>query len=519
MRERLSGVWITVRERWSNTTRQLRILLLGGAAIVFAAAIVIVLILNHTEYVVLYNNMTVSQNAEVLAQLQEIGVQGQIRGTAILIPAQHENAVRMHLAVRGQPQGDGFGYDIFAMAGGLTATQADREFYATAQAQARLSAMIMTIPEIREAWVTINFQDTTSFIFAADRLPASVAVVIERMPGRNLRPEQVQGILNIVMASVQGVHEDNVQIMDSVDGDLRLMLLGGGAADRHAQALRLTEMVNETFRRRILQLLVPVYGDDGVEVRVNSVLDTAERTTERIDYIPFDPLDPTNNPLDYRETEWERTVLGGPAQGVPGATDNIDVPMYLAEVDDGTGIHAFGRRVEDFLVSSERNMIIDAGLEIVNMSVAVIIDAEELTPGVRDQVTNLVAMASGVLPEGIAVHGLPFVRPPVEEPFDPTTIFRSPIFWIIVSVLFLLLAGLAIFFLVIKRRKKVEVIEAIDLEEQASLMDLMAAQDDFEPIQLPETQESKLKSQIKDLADTDPEIVAQLIKTWLLSAT
>ena len=41
---------------------------------------------------------------------------------------------------------------------------------------------------------------------------------------------------------------------------------------------------------------------------------------------------------------------------------------------------------------------------------------------------------------------------------------------------------------------------------------------EYEPIQLVDTQEQKLKAQIRDLAVSDPEIVAQLIKTWLVNA-
>jgi len=522
MKERLSGLWVSVRERWSNTTKQLKILLLGGIAAIFIAAMVIVSILGRTDYIVLYNNLTVQENAEVMVQLQSIGVQGRLEGNALLIPQAQENAVRMHLAVMGQPMGGTSGFDIFQMGGGLTATQADRDFFANAQAEANLVAMIRTIPEVRDASVVINRQEAGAFIFESERLPAQVAVVIERMPGRNLRPEQVQGMVNLILTSVPGVSEENISIMDSMNGDLRLMLTEN-FSDRHQQVLRLTEQVNDTFRRRVLGMLVPVYGEGRVEVQINSVLDTSDRTTESVTYIPFDENDPRNNPVNFFESEFERTLLGGAAEGVPGATDNIDVPMYAAEADDGDGVHVYARNVIDFLVSSEHTMLINDGMDIVDMSVAVLIDSAGLPAGDRDVLIDLVAAAAGVAPYRVSVQSLPFATAPVIAP-ETSSVFQSGVFWGVLGSIALLVAGLGI--LMIRARKKKAALaaaaaaEAAAAEEEAtSLMEMMSAQEeDFEPIVLPETPEQKLKGQIKDLADSDPEIVAQLIKTWLVSA-
>ena len=519
MRDRFAGLWLSFKERWQNTSRQLRILLLGGGAAVLIAALVVVLVLNHTNYVVLYNNLTVAENAEVLALLQESGVQGVLEGNTILIPQSQENQARMAIAMRGFPVRPS-GHEIYQMGTGLTATQADRNFFENAQATENLANMIRTFPEVRDVQVTINQQESTSFVFAGDRLPASVAVMIERMPGRSLRPEQVSGIINLILASVPGLSEENISISDET-GDLRFML-EGSSGDIHAQRLQLTEQVNQLFRRRILDMLHSVYGEGRVEVRVNSVLDTTERTVDSVTYIPWDENDPTNNPVNFTESEFERTTLGQAVGGVPGATDNVDVPMYGAEADDGEGTHFYRRDIIDFLVSSERAMIVNAGFDIVDMSVAVVIDSESLPGGERDVVLDLVAAASGVQAANISVQNLAFSRPE-SEATQPATIFNNPLFWVLIVLLVLIIAFVAVMMIMAAKKRKeaanAVIVEAFDYTEDNSLAGMMSAgEEDFEPIQLPETQEQKLKSQIKDLADTDPEIVAQLIRTWLLSA-
>ncbi|MCL2579656.1 MAG: flagellar M-ring protein FliF [Oscillospiraceae bacterium] len=521
MRDRLADFWFSFKERWQNTTRQLRILLLGGGAVVLISALVAVLVLNHTEYTVLYNNLTVGENAEVLVLLNNQGVNARLEGNTILVPSDQEGLARMSVAMHGFPVRP-LGYEIYMMGTGLTATQSDREFFYNAQAVQNLASVIRAFPEVRDVQVIINQQETGSFVFAGDRLPASVAIMIDRMPGRNLRAEQIQGIINMTMASVPGLSEENIAISDDT-GNLRMMLDVNTGVDVHAQRLHLTEQVNQIFRRRIMDLLIPVYGEGGVEVRVNSVLDTTERSSEAMTYIPWDENDPANNPINFMESEQEQTTVGGPVGGVPGANDNVDVPQFGALADDNGNIHYYNRVVTDFLVSSERTMWNEGGFTIDSMSAAVIIDADALPNGERDVILDLVAMASGIPLANISVQNLAFSRPDGEEAYQPTTIFQNPLFWVGIALIILIVAGMTVWMILAAKKKKAAaaalIVEPFDYTEEASLAGMMpASEETFEPIQLPETPEQKLKGQIKDLADTDPEIVAQLIRTWLLSA-
>ncbi len=515
MGEKLSAFGGSVKEFWSKISKGMRILLLGGIAGVLLLSLIIVLLLNHTDYIVLYNNLTVEENAGILAQLQEMGVEGKLEGNSILIPAEQENMVRMQLAVRGAPV-DGFGYDTYQLGSGLTSTQYDKNFYDKAQQQERLEAMIKTFAEVRDAHVTLTIPENSIFVLQEDVQKPSASVKIQKNPGRSLSPEQIQGILNLVRNAVPGLEEDNIAIVDE-SGDLRLSMSLAG--DIHSTKLKLTDSVNRSMENRILAMLTPLYGDDHVVVKVNSILNTDEQTTEKIDYIP--PEDP-NNPLkDYEEIEWERQAGTQVAQGVPGANDNIDVPQYAAQVeDDGTGPYYRNHAIYDYLVSSERNQIIKAGLTITDLTVAVLIDKETLGNTERDQVFDLVAKASGVEQEKVSVQGMTFARGPAIDLTGPAsrTILGLPvgvffaILLIIVSLIIILIVWM------VSKRKKEQLAAEGAMDEEASLLEMIAEREaEFEPIQLAESQEQKLRAQIKDLANSDPEIVAQLIRTWLLN--
>jgi len=515
MGEKLSAAWGSVRGFWAKTSKKMRILLLGGIAGILLLSLIIVLLLNHTDYIVLYNNLTVEENAGILAQLQEMGVEGKLEGNSLLIPADQENMVRMQLAVRGAPA-SGFGYDTYQLGGGLTSTQYDKDFYNKAQLQERLEAMIKTFPEVRDAHVTLTIPEKSIFVLEDDVQKPSASVKIQKNPGRQLSAEQVQGILNLVRNAVAGLEEDNIAIVDE-SGDLRLSMSLAG--DVHSTKLKLTDSVNRSVESRILAMLTPLYGENHVVVKVNSVLNTDEQTTEKIDYTP--PQDPSNPLKDYEEIEWERQADDGVAQGVPGANDNIDVPQYNAEAaDDGNGPYYRSHAIYDYLVSSERNQITKAGLTISDLTVAVLIDKEALDSTERDQIFDLVAKASGVTQEKVSVQGMPFARDDTVALEGPAkrTILGMPVgvfFALLLTLISLVIIGIV---LLVSRRNK-EPVPAEETEgESASLMELIAEREaEFEPIQLAETQEQKLRAQIRDLANSDPEIVAQLIRTWLLS--
>jgi flagellar biosynthesis/type III secretory pathway M-ring protein FliF/YscJ len=209
-------------------------------------------------------------------------------------------------------------------------------------------------------------------------------------------------------------------------------------------------------------------------------------------------------------------------EGVAGANDNVGVPEYLAEDVDVTDADSFVvRDVLDYLVSSVREEIVKEGLEITDMSVAVLINANALPADQRDQIIDSVAKASGVPAESISVQNIPFAG---LTPYEPPTIVEDNTTRLLILTGLALLAICIIFVsIILAMRKKQREREAALAAEGAyfdengvPLADLVSHENDFEPIAIPETTEAKLKNQIRDLATSDPEIVAQLIKTWLI---
>lgn len=522
MRERFFDFLRRVRDWWLELTVRRRILYLSIALGVLLISLVLTLLLNRKDYVVLFDDLTNTESAGVIAALNDANVPYTVDGMGnILVERRNEGAARLQLAEL-EFSNVGFKYPI-ALSGGLTETAQDKQRRELYDLQDRLAAAIQLYPEVEKAVVTISLPEKTMFALQSDNTPATAAVVITKKPGRKLTSTQLRGILNIVRDSVSGLSDANISITDET-GDLKSSL--NFNEEINNAKLALTREVNESIRQNVLRTVQPVYGVDNVEVVVSTTLDTNSKTTDQTTYIPFDETNPANNPIASRENERQKSGDGfGVVGGVVGAQDNVGTPQYAAEeADAAASNYYYSHDIYNYLVSSVRDQIVKDGFEITAASISVLINSPALPDGEKDQIYELANKASGIAREYITVQNIQF-RVPIVTTTPGTDPAFQRVLWIAIIGLVALTIIMVMIALASARKKKRLAAEAAAAGEAVLELDeygnpLLPAQEDedFEPISLQETPEQKLKLQIKDLAESDPEIVAGLIKTWLVSS-
>ncbi|MCL2033866.1 MAG: flagellar M-ring protein FliF [Oscillospiraceae bacterium] len=525
MRERINSIIERTREIWASASRRARIILLCSVGAAFALAIVLTVVFNQARYVSLYYDLNQADNAHVIALLNDAGIPYQVDGGRVLVSESDEGRARLMLAVQGF-ENPGFGYEQ-QNSGGLTATQQDKNRREIQGLQDRLQATIELFPEVTKAVVTISMPERTMFALQNNETPVSASITITKRLGRSLSQEQVQGIINIVKDSVQGLAEENISIVDSESGDLKLLLSQEG--DMQSKKLELTQMVSNSLRDHITRVVQPAYGSDNVAIEVVATLNTDSSVRESITYQPIDPNNPQNNPLDYSEHEREQTGGEFPiVGGVPGAQDNVGTPQYVAEEGEAGDVSYYSSHdIYDYLVGSLREQITKDGFVVERASASILINATALREGERDSIIALASNASGIPSENITVQNIPFyvrdiIPTPITQDLGRLLIISGLGFLALCILLLVILTALS-------RRKKARLAaEAAAMDEESdydengvSLMGYLegAEEEEFEPIALQESTEQRLKMQIKDLAESDPEIVAQLVKTWLLSSS
>ena len=129
------------------------LLLLLGVALAVAAGVTVVLWWRGPNWSLLYGNLSDSDSSSVVQALQTGGIEYKLDNNsgAIMVPADKVYAMRMQLASKGIPQGDGVGFEIFDKPNFGISDFVQRANYLRAL-QGELARTIMHIQQV--AWRT-----------------------------------------------------------------------------------------------------------------------------------------------------------------------------------------------------------------------------------------------------------------------------------------------------------------------------------------------------------------------------
>src|SRR2546428_331681 len=200
-------------------------------------------------------------------------------GRAVLVPSERQYEMRLALASRGLPEGGGVGFEIFDK---QTLGQTDflqRLNYQRAL-QGELGRTIGQLGGVEAARVHLALPERSLFV-AEDRRP-SASVVVKLVQGRTLSAAQIDGIVHLVAASVEGLQPEGVTVVDEAGRILTSDRRGAEATGTSSVPLEIQQTVERGAEERIESMLGAVVGRDKVVARVAANLDFArvERTEE-----------------------------------------------------------------------------------------------------------------------------------------------------------------------------------------------------------------------------------------------
>jgi flagellar M-ring protein FliF len=235
-------------------------------------------------------------------------------GRAVLVPGERLYELRLALASRGLPEGGGVGFELFDR---QTLGQTDflqRLNYQRAL-QGELGRTIGQLGGVESARVHVAIPERSLFV-AEDRRP-SASVVLRLAPGRALGRAQIDGIVHLVAASVEGMDPGNVTVVDEAGRMLTPEPRGGDAGAGAGDALEMQRAMERQLEERIESLLAAAVGREKVLARVAATLDFSrvERTEET--------YDPEKTALRTARTTKEETVGGRGPGGAPGVQANL----------------------------------------------------------------------------------------------------------------------------------------------------------------------------------------------------
>ena len=530
VKERLEQLKAVVSKLESRTKK---IILAGvGGLIVFS--IVIALLLNRNSgYEVLFSGLNAEEAQEIMGKLQESEIDYQYSENGVIrVPEKILDQTRASLAFEGYPK-SGFGYQVYTENAGLMTTDTDKDRYALYDLQERIAATIRVIDGVQDAKVTIALGEQRKYVLTEDALNETTGHVMLTMEnGASPSIEQAKAVQLLVASGVPGLEAENVVVVDSATGNEINTAEDEQSGLTSKDTDEIARMVEDQICEKVLHVLIPFYGEENIYVSAKAQINMQTLLRESITYTTPDKINQDDKTGIVSHDQGTIEISGtkdAVEGGVAGADTNADTPVYDTGAEED-GVEGYGARSWDkeFLVNQikEQGQITPGALEDLTVSVAVNGDSYgSLTVGdLRSLVGNAAGIAEIDWNSKISVVSGPFYQDTFqpEEPEEEGGVFSqmvsSPLFYILlVVVLVLLVVAIVLLVLNSKRKKKKAAEEAAAAEgDAAAILEQMPSFDfNKEILDFQNDRGVELKQNIRDFTEENPEISAQLLKTWL----
>lgn len=347
---------------------------LVGVAGAVAAGFAIVLWSQTPQFTQLYSDMGTAEATEVAEALQAADIPYKLTGNGSVMVAESEvHDARLRLAAVGLPKSDSAGMDLMQEQSSFGVSQFMESARYQHALQAELARTIASLGAVSKARVHLAMPKQTAFI--RDNKGASASVVVHLYGGRLLEADQASAIVQFVASSVPNLIANDVTLIDQHG---RLLSSGDEqvAGAQAATQFKFSRRLEETYKKRIEDLLTPLVGAGRVRAEVVADVDFTYTEETR------ESFDPARAVVRSEQISEDQTSgLGSLAGGVPGALSNQPPE---ATGDPAGGVASESQQVEpkNSSRSSVRNYEVDRTIRhtrpmsgaIRKLSVAVLID-------------------------------------------------------------------------------------------------------------------------------------------------
>ena len=417
----------TINEKWKSlpaNTKKITVAMLAGT-LLLATIGAFAFNLQESDYSTLFTGLNQEEAREVVSYLQDENVEYKYNAAtgSIQIPGEQVDQKRADLLSRGYPK-SGFAYDMYLSNAGLMSTEADKKQFTLYDLQDRLGAQIRLFDGVSDAKVTIAEAKENRYALEDDAsMEASAAVVVTMKPGAVLTADKAVAVKRLLETAVRGMSFKEVSVFDAatmleVDGGSSLANTAYGAAQNMTD---LTSMVENNIATNVRRVLEPLYGVGNVAVSVKGTLNMERLISESTQYTtPEKTAEDDKMGLLQQEMVSSQNMGGTQeAGGVAGTDANADTPRYQygAQGGDSGGYGSSDASREWLYNSVKEQRQIDPGvLQDTTAGVVILTDSPDTVP--IDDLINLVANSAGI-PIDVADQKITIVRAPGPQKEEP----------------------------------------------------------------------------------------------------
>src|SRR5450631_2175024 len=288
--------------------------LLAGVAAAIAAAIWLVLWSQGQNYSVLYGQLSERESGQVMDALTAAGIEFKLNPSgAVSVPESKVQEARIRLATQGLPQSDSMGIEMIQKESALGSSSMMESARYQSVLETELARTIIKVQGVQTARVHLALPKPT--VFLRDSRKATASVMLQLYPGRRLEPGQVAAIVHLVASSVPELAASDVTLVDQA-GSLLNSPDENAEQAASTRQLEYTRKLEESYQRRIIELLEPMVGPGRVRATVTADMDftVTEETHEN--------YDPQKTAVRSEQTSNEQRRGGDGPEGIPGALSN-----------------------------------------------------------------------------------------------------------------------------------------------------------------------------------------------------
>jgi flagellar M-ring protein FliF len=288
--------------------------LLAGVAAAVAAAIWLVIWSQGQNYTVLYGQLSERESGQVMDALTAAGIDFKLNPSgAVSVPESKVQEARIRLASQGLPQSDSMGIEMIQKESALgTSSMMETARYQSVL-ETELARTIIKVQGVQSARVHLALPKPS--VFLRDARKATASVMLQLYPGRRLEPGQVAAIVHLVASSVPELGAGDVTLVDQA-GSLLNSPDESAEAAASTRAFEYTRKLEESYQRRIIELLEPIVGPGRVRATVTADLDFTLTEETRENY------DPQKTAVRSEQTSSDTRKNSEGAEGIPGALSN-----------------------------------------------------------------------------------------------------------------------------------------------------------------------------------------------------
>lgn len=427
---------------------------------------------------IIYSNLDLADAAKVVTRLKELKIPYVLKekGTAVAVPKSQAAQARLGLAEKNLPSGGVVGWEIFNETK-MGATDFDRRIQLIRAISGELSRTIRRIDGVSDARVQIVLPETRLFEIA--KAPVTASVLLRLNPGSKLKGGQIRGIIHLVASSVENLKTENVTVVDDSGKILSAFAVPA-----------LPKFPSKAVKAEVVKPAVTIAATKPAKIKM---LSAAEKDILRL----------------KAKEEYERQ-LSAKAQKLLNQfmSPNIAIAQVNVEFGDDKSSSKFYTRLKINSSSGE------VTARVKKITIIVLIDEKiALTSKQKKNIYSTLALAvpyNRNRGDRITIKKVPFrkavvSKKKIDKDFNGKMLGikkeeEKPnyTYWGAGAIVVLVLLVI-----IIRRRRAQK--EEISVEEAAITETAPSAEEAGDAV-----------NQIKDLADQDPERIANMLKDWLM---